>query len=45
MYTHRVNSPTTKACWIELIGYPTPGKNEIAAQRYSQDVTQALAIF
>ena len=41
MYTHQVNSPTTEACWIEFIGYRTPDKNKIAAQRYSQDINQA----
>ena len=45
MYTHRVNLPTTEACWIEFIGYQMPGKNKIAAQRYSQDINQALPIF
>ena len=41
----RVNSPTNEACWIELIGYRTPGKNKLAAQRYSKDINKAFPTF
>ena len=35
-----VNSTTTDGCWIEFIGYRKPGKSEIAAQCYSQDISK-----